>query len=625
MKRDSKVKSLFNDDGNKLKPVINLDDLSMQEIYVPQLFEGFESFKGITYSSSLNTLLELLKNFKSIEVIIAFEDQASAGAFLLDFLTKEAQSLNLSEGKEIAVFLSEITHAKLFLLEGPQSKRAIFGSANLSQKALLGTQNELILYTENPKLMELLTNFYETVKLQSKPVAPGKTGIKLKVEKKEEAVRQIYADISSFIVDSKGIEYLRRIEEQSEQQKSELNLKLEITKKVIKQSEFLKAVSITNKDSFTKEVSKILSSSGDEPVAVKLSYDGKEFYYYRKQVGLWDISKERIKKTVEAFNEYLSLSPSEDHKKSVGEALVFAFAGVYLPFARRKVENVSELADIPIVCMLSGIAKAGKTTVLESIEKMLYYNGGGIENASKITDSNSKDWDLKMNYYLNSSEKLPVLLDEVKTNILAEGKKFSNLIKNITNEAKTNCSVIFTTNLIDLSGERQVLRRVCFLPFEHQAKEKNKSIVKKCLNELSTDLFLEYLRALEGSLEEIYPNFNDPLYFARDFLRSYGLDVPDTYCGNYRTFMIRRWESIYIAKKDVFKEIDYPDKEKGKKIPCYVVSLKDLNYLTPLEEFEVATLSKSEVVISKENFLKAIGLKQSFKDKFKGLFNLRGD
>jgi len=49
---------------------------------------------------------------------------------------------------------------------------------------------------------------------------------------------------------------------------------------------------------------------------------------------------------------------------------------------------------------------------------------------------------------------------------------------------------------------------------------------------------------------------------------------------------------MMFLTKDVFEEITYPQKETGKKIACYLLNLKDLNYLTSFEEFEVATLSK---------------------------------
>ncbi|WP_243694534.1 hypothetical protein [Aquifex aeolicus] len=176
---------------------------------------------------------------------------------------------------------------------------------------------------------------------------------------------------------------------------------------------------------------------------------------------------------------------------------------------------------------------------------------------------------------------------------------------------------MLTSNLFDLTGERQIFRRACFLPFEVQISSKKS--VNKLLGKANNSLFLKFLKCVNP--EKIELKEEDPLYFSRDFLLNEGIPVPENYYGNFERAMLKGWKKLYLTSPEKFEEVRYYHKQDQKKlVPCYKVQIKDAGYLTPLEEFDNGFLQDSYLIL-KEEFLKTIGVSEK-RNIFTSLFSV---
>lgn len=144
--------------------VVKMDFAGAETLSWQQLFSGFDTLHAITYSSGISFACRLLELFSEAEVIFGCDDVLSysfqevmayqlktveriretAGKLKLDLVSRiEAGSLRFY------VAHSVLSHEKLYLLSAADGrKRVIMGSANLSFSAFGGQQRENICYVD---------------------------------------------------------------------------------------------------------------------------------------------------------------------------------------------------------------------------------------------------------------------------------------------------------------------------------------------------------------------------------------------------------------------------------------------------------------------------------------------
>jgi hypothetical protein len=148
-----------------------------------ELFEGFDDLKVITYSSGISFIHQLLKNFKTAEIIFGFEGVISDSlqsvmayqSKLIDRLreneTKTERALIARiENKTLKLFVAHqtLSHEKLYLLSAKDGrKRVIMGSANMSYNAFNGRQRENICYLDSESAYEWYLETFEDLKKAS--------------------------------------------------------------------------------------------------------------------------------------------------------------------------------------------------------------------------------------------------------------------------------------------------------------------------------------------------------------------------------------------------------------------------------------------------------------------------
>ena len=167
-----------------------------------ELFAGFDTLKAITFSSSLEFLLQLAEGFGDVEIVFGSESILSKEHLALTQATQTFQSYGfadaLADQKALIEALSRLlgragkqlldrvatgtlrfrllrgrpSHEKLYVLSGPAGRRVITGSANLSLAAFEGRQHEVIVAFDGEHAWSTFASFYQRDWQDSVPVEP---------------------------------------------------------------------------------------------------------------------------------------------------------------------------------------------------------------------------------------------------------------------------------------------------------------------------------------------------------------------------------------------------------------------------------------------------------------------
>lgn len=180
-KNEPAAQSLFGlDDAAKLG-VVRARFYGFARHTFDELIEGYSSMKVLTYSSSVAIINKAAGELEKLEVVFGRPDilgDMSSYFYFQELLLKEL--IEATRGKDhikekiesgavkLYVVQEIISHEKLFLLEGERGTRVITGSANFSDRAFSGTQNEsYICFDDDPAAWEHFNAAYERIRDRS--------------------------------------------------------------------------------------------------------------------------------------------------------------------------------------------------------------------------------------------------------------------------------------------------------------------------------------------------------------------------------------------------------------------------------------------------------------------------
>ena len=182
--------SLF-DMGNDTSNVIakstsnELDIVQMQFEAVhtmtwQELFEGYDTLHAITYSSSISFVYQLLDYFSYAEILFGSEEVLSYSlqeviayqSKTVEYFRDRAKKMNVdlmqridNDSLRMYVAHEALSHEKIYLLSASDGrKRVIFGSANLSLAAFQGHQRENISYVDGDTAYEWYMSSFQNLK-----------------------------------------------------------------------------------------------------------------------------------------------------------------------------------------------------------------------------------------------------------------------------------------------------------------------------------------------------------------------------------------------------------------------------------------------------------------------------
>ena len=170
-------------DASPKVDVVNLTFESAVAMSWTELFSGFDSICAITFSSGVGFMYKLLDMFETAEVIFGCEDVMSNTVQeimayqnrlierMRDELSdkKQAMLARIDSG-EVRFYVSrgKISHEKMYLLSSRDGrKRVITGSANMSYNAFSGTQRENICCIDGERAYDWYFESFSRLKSES--------------------------------------------------------------------------------------------------------------------------------------------------------------------------------------------------------------------------------------------------------------------------------------------------------------------------------------------------------------------------------------------------------------------------------------------------------------------------
>ena len=163
--------------------VVKMEYVECESLSWEELFSGFDTLHAITYSSGIDFIYKLLNLFESAEIIFGCQDVMSYSLQeIMAFQDKTIERMRKTASKAKVDLLSRIdegnlrfyvartilSHEKIYLLSAADGrKRVVMGSANLSRQAFSGFQRENISYVDGEQAYEWYMSCYQTLKEES--------------------------------------------------------------------------------------------------------------------------------------------------------------------------------------------------------------------------------------------------------------------------------------------------------------------------------------------------------------------------------------------------------------------------------------------------------------------------
>lgn len=160
--------------------VVKLKYESCESLTWQKLFSGFDDLYAITYSSGIGFVCKLLDRFEQTEIIFGCEDvmdysMQSIMAYQCKLIERMRNGAykKLSDRVEngtlhLYVARDVLSHEKIYLLSAKDGrKRVVMGSANMSASAFEGRQRENICYMDGDEAFDWYMECYQTLKEKS--------------------------------------------------------------------------------------------------------------------------------------------------------------------------------------------------------------------------------------------------------------------------------------------------------------------------------------------------------------------------------------------------------------------------------------------------------------------------
>ena len=160
--------------------VVKMEFQEAQTVSWEELFEGYDRLYAITYSSGIDFVCALMRKFEYAEIIFGCDEVISYSlqeimAYQLKTIERLRENNSQSklgliekiDNESLKLFIArkKLSHEKIYLLEADDGrKRVIMGSANMSYSAFTGRQRENICYIDGERAFNWYKDSFEELK-----------------------------------------------------------------------------------------------------------------------------------------------------------------------------------------------------------------------------------------------------------------------------------------------------------------------------------------------------------------------------------------------------------------------------------------------------------------------------
>lgn len=160
--------------------VVKMNYIGAETVEWQELFDGFSSLKAITYSSGINFIAKLTDMFMDSEIIFGCEAVMSYSlqeimAFQNQLIERirnapnkaKDKLLGMIDGGKVRLYVAraQLSHEKIYLLSSEDGrKRVVMGSANMSYNAFGGRQRENICYVDGDNAYDWYLDVFNSLK-----------------------------------------------------------------------------------------------------------------------------------------------------------------------------------------------------------------------------------------------------------------------------------------------------------------------------------------------------------------------------------------------------------------------------------------------------------------------------
>ena len=546
------------DNGSRIE-VVKLDYVGSELMTWKELFSGFDKLYAITFSSSIGFVNELLDLFGYAEIIFGCEDVMSMG--IKEIMAYQDTLIERIRGDKHGIkdkmidrikagtahfYVAEkiISHEKIYLLEGENSKkRVVMGSANMSYNAFGGKQRENISYMDGDTAFDYYMDVYESLKEDSVD------------EISKKALE--YADLSENIdalpfsdtVKAKNIVAIETAKNEEVKFILDVNKKAERLAPHMPKPEKKSNKTLISADNITKLRRHLVDEKKKEQ-DLRSEYPQLMINVLENCANLngeelnLNPDSDDVRNDVDLFLKYMN-GYSKFHGDVAGLQLrYFEFANWFFcsPFMATMRDMAARYEQnrlpYPVFGLLYGQSKAGKTTFLETLLKMMIGQKPKI-SAPEFTRSSIET--LK-----NTVMGAPIIVDDL-TNTRFNQHAIET-IKNddfgVANHMTNYSAVVISANEDVKAVAPEIIRRTVICRVEAgltNTEVMKDNVVRTVQQRIGTAFYREYLRRMieivQGLLEELK---NEDAESAPDILYHSSrviVDILDEYSENLPEFI----------------------------------------------------------------------------------------
>ncbi len=531
------------EDNSKLD-VVQMEFIGAEVLTWQELFKGYDKLYAITYSSGMGFMCELLNLFEYTEVIFGFEGVMSYNlqeimAFQQETIKRLKETTNknkidliskIDDNKlKLYVARQKLSHEKIYLLESYDGrKRVISGSANMSYSAFTGRQRENISYTDGDRAFDWYFNSYTDLKQSSSDdITVSALSVSDKDNLEELPINQTIKIKKAMVI------------EPDISQREEIKFVLDVKNLANKISSYMPRVDKKGKISLSPEVMiqtrrKIIDASIQEKELrseyphLIIDIENSKVTLNEDELNL-NPNNEEIKNDVDLFIEYM-----EGYKKFHGDVVgmqmkYYSFAIWFLtsPFMalmrNMAVKHNQNLLPYPVFGLIYGQSKAGKTTFLETLLKMM------IGQKPKMS---APDFTRTSIDNLRRTVKgAPIIVDD-----LTHARFKNHAIETIKNDDfgvldndNTYPAIVISANEDVKAVAAEIIRRtvICNVQAGLTNTDIMKTrIVRRVQNNIGTAFYREYLKRMLTIMPELIEDLkNEELEGAVDLLEESSLII----------------------------------------------------------------------------------------------------